>query len=186
MAGINTVLQRSNMMVAYLNPEGHNWGPMNLDGYGISMIAFAVLYSLVFYSACAYVWSLRKHPILKMRKIGLAVVSLLILHVYLFVVFMAYPINGAFPCSVEYWIMSIYLPIGLGLFQAQNQQLLLVSRGQERLRQMDEMYRPLGTGRRGLRRLLFRFKLWWNDVSTQGKYEGFVAIGIAIQVAPIV
>ena len=168
----------------YLNPEGRNWGNyLNLDGYGISLLVFAGVYTLIFYAACLYLWSLRKHPIVKMRNIGLTITSLLVLHVYVFVVFIMYSLNGTFPCSVEFWVMSLYLPIGFGLFQAQNQQLLLVSRGQQQLAINDVMYKPLGTGLRGLKGWIFRFKVWWNEISTEGKYESFVAIGIGLQVS---
>lgn len=168
----------------YLNLKGHNWGNyLNLDGYGISLLVFAGVYTLILYAACLYVWSLRKHPIVKMRNTGLTITSLLVLHVYLFMIFMIYPVNGAFPCSVEFWIMSLYLPIGFGLFQAQNQQLLIVSRGQQQLAKTNVMYKPLGTGRRGLEGWIFRLKVWWNDLSTEGKYESFVAIGIGLQVS---
>ena len=84
----------------YLNPEGHNYGSENVDVYGISQVSVAVLYSLFFYAACFYVWLKRYHPILRMRKVGLALLSLLVLHVYLFMIFMVYTINGAFPCGV--------------------------------------------------------------------------------------
>lgn len=86
--------------MVYLNPQGHNYGSENLDGYGLSQVAFAVIYSLFFYPACVYLWFNRKHPILRMRKINLAILSLLILHVYLLMIFMVYMINGAFPCGV--------------------------------------------------------------------------------------
>jgi len=94
--------------MVYLNPGGHNWAPgMNLDGFGISEIVFAVVYSFLFYAACAFVWFHRNHPVIKMRNISLALISVLVLHVYLFMVIMVYPMNGTFPCGVEYWIMSM-------------------------------------------------------------------------------
>jgi hypothetical protein len=94
--------------MVYLNPDGHNWGPsMNLDGWGITLIGFAIAYSILFYTACAFVFHHRKYPVMRMRNISLAVVSLLVLHVYLFMVIMVYPMNGVFPCGVEYWIMSM-------------------------------------------------------------------------------
>jgi len=107
---ITRSIQVSAEMVRFFNPGGHNWGAENLDGYGICQIVVAVIYSLGFYGLCAYIWLLRNHPAIKMRKIPLALLSVLILHVYLFMVFMVYPMNGAFPCSVEFWIMSMYVP----------------------------------------------------------------------------
>lgn len=114
-------------MVRYLNPGGHNWADAeNFDGYGISLIVVIVLYSIFFYAACTFLWLQRNNPAIRMRKIGLALLSVLVLHVYLVIIFVVYPLNGTFPCSLEFWVMSIYLPLGVGLFQAQNQQLLIV------------------------------------------------------------
>ena len=174
-------------MFRYLNPGGHNWGPENLDGYGISQIAFIGTYTIFLYTACAYLWFRRKHPVIKMRKIGLAVLSILILHVYMIMVFMVYPLNGAFPCSAEFWIMSMYLPLGIGLFQAQNQQLLIVSREQDQLLRNEHSYKPLypraGFKLCGPKYWLWRYKLWWQGVATQSKYEGFVVVGMIAQVS---
>ena len=58
--------------------------------------------------------------------ISLSSVSLQIPHVYMIMVLIAYPLYDAFSCSIEFWIMSLYLPIGIGLFQAANQQLCIV------------------------------------------------------------
>lgn len=79
--------------------------------------------------------------------------------------------------------MSIYLPIGIGLFQAQNQQLLIVSREQNKLLVTDEMFKPLGPPSKGPKKWLFQIQQWWNSFSEQGKYEGFVAVGIVAQVS---
>lgn len=174
-------------MVRYLNPQGHNWADAeNFDGYGISLIAVVVLYSIFFYAACIFLWLQRDNSAIRMRKIALALLSILVLHVYLVLVFLVYPLNGAFPCSLEFWVMSIYLPIGIGLFQAQNQQLLIVSQEQNLLKGIDELYRPLypnhGGGLGGPKYWIWRLKLWWRSVNTQNKYEGLVFVGMAVQV----
>lgn len=171
--------------MVYLNPGGYNFGSENLDGYGISHIVFTVLYSLLFYWACFFTWSYRKHPVLRMRNVPLMLSSMLMIHVFTFVVFIIYTMNGAFPCQVEYWWMCLYLPIGIGLYQAYNQQLLLVSRGQAALITKEEHFKPIfpkGKGLGGPKYWAFRFKVWWQNVSSKGKYEGFVFIGIIIQV----
>ena len=174
-------------MVRYLNPGGHNWAPHeNLDGYGISLIVFVLIYSIFFYAACVFLWLQRNNPAVRMRKIPLALLSILVLHVYLIIIFIVYPLNGTFPCGVEFWIMSIYLPIGIGLFQAQNQQLLIVSREQNLLKGIDELYRPLypnrGSGLGGLKYWIWRLKIWWMSVNAQNKYEGLVFVGMVVQV----
>lgn len=82
--------------------------------------------------------------------------------------------------------MSINLPIGIGLFQAQNQQLLLVSRQQAELLVRDDIYKPLParpTGSvGGPKYYLYRLKIWWRDVNQQRKYEAYILIGMIFQV----
>ena len=172
--------------MVYVTSHGHDWSNQyNYDGLGISYIVFVVVYSIICYAMCGILWYYRNHPIVKMRKIGLAISSVMILHVYLFLVFIAYPLNGHYPCNVEFWIMSVYFPIGIGLFQAQNQQLLLVSRGQNKLIIIDELYKPLPPQGKGADTWVFRIKQWWKSFSEQGKYEGFVAMGIVAQASSL-
>ncbi|KAI4113464.1 MAG: hypothetical protein LQ345_005562 [Seirophora villosa] len=172
--------------MVYFNPGGYSiTGPQNFDGWGISNVAFATVYTFFLCAACLFLWFQRQHPVVKMRKVGLMLLSVLVLHVFCFMVFAVYLMNGAFPCSVEFWAMSLYLPIGIGLWQAQNQQLLIVSRQQTELIHSNEIYKPLmpsrGRGPGTCRYWLWRFSVWYRGTSTQGKYEGFVFIGIIIQ-----
>ncbi|KAL8628665.1 hypothetical protein Q9189_005613 [Teloschistes chrysophthalmus] len=93
--------------------------------------------------------------------------------------------NGAWPCSVEFWSMNLYLPLGIGLWQIQNQQLLLVSRQQTQFINANDTYKPLlpasGRGLGTFRYWSLRFRLWYRSTSQQGKYEGLVLVGMAIQ-----
>ncbi|KAL8949095.1 MAG: hypothetical protein Q9222_004766 [Ikaeria aurantiellina] len=172
--------------MVYLNPGGFNFGPQNLDGYGISNVAFAVAYTICLLAGCIYLWSQRHHPVVKMRKVGLMLMSVLVIHVFCFMVFTVYVMNGAWPCSVEFWAMNLYLPIGIGLWQAQNQQLVIVSRQQTEMIASNNTYKPLlpkrGHGIGTPKYWIWRFKIWYQCISTQGKYEGFVFIGIVVQV----
>ena len=163
-------------MVPYFNPGGHNFAGMNLDGWGISQIVFITLYSIVFYAACGLVWHNRSIPVIKMRSVGLSILSLLVLHIYVVLVFLVYPLNGYWPCDVEYWVMAMYLPIGIGLFQAQNQQLLIVSRGQQRLLLEPLAFKPLGRG-------WSRLRFWWSEQSYKRRAVTYVVIGGVIQVS---
>ena len=172
-------------MVRLFNPGGHDWGNYNLDGYGIGYIVFDIIYTIAFLAACAYVWIHRNDSIIKMRNIPLALSSLLLLHIYMFMVLIVYPINGAFPCQAEFWIMSLYLPIGIGLFQAQNQQLLIVSERQRDIVNHKEEFNPRLPDRKGLGSPSYwslRFRFWWNKSSKENRFEMFVLTGIIIQV----
>lgn len=172
-------------MVRYLNPGGFNFGSMNLDGYGISNIVVGVTYSLLFYAACIFLWLNRHHPVVRKRNVPLLLMSLLTLHVFNFIVLLVYTLNGAFPCQVEFWCMSLWLPIGIGLFQAQNQQLLVVSQGQAQLLASDELFKRLPPKRQGLGvsgYWIYRTKLWWRGLNEAGRYQAYVFVGIIVQV----
>ena len=125
----------------------------------------------------------------RMRNVPLLLLSLLVLHVFLFMVFIVYTPNGAWPCQVAHWCMNLYLLIGIGLFQAQNQQLLTVSDGQAELVNSDELYKPLlpngGCGIGGPGYWLFQVEVCWMGVSKQRRYECFVIIGIFVQVGSL-
>ncbi|KAL8818978.1 MAG: hypothetical protein Q9223_002498 [Gallowayella weberi] len=115
-----------------------------------------------------------------MRKIPMAIAAVLVLHVYLFLVLIVYPLNGHFPCNAEFWIMSIYLPIGIGLFQAQNQQLLLISRGQQALLTQDN-YKPIPRGKTFWQRYWNNFVIWCKKSKEQDAFEGYIAVGMVVQ-----
>ena len=172
-------------MVRYLNPGGFDFGSRNLDGYGISFLVVAIAYSICLWAACFFLWTYRHHASVKMRNVPLLLLSLLVLHVFSFMSMIAYILNGAAPCQVEFWSMSLYLPIGIGLFQAQNQQLLIVSQRQAQLIVMDDVYKPFipksGRGIGSLRYWCFRLKLWWRSIKKERKYQGFIFAGFIIQ-----
>ncbi|PMD42712.1 hypothetical protein L207DRAFT_581365 [Hyaloscypha variabilis F] len=117
-----------------INPLGRNWGPLvNWDGLGKIYAGLIISWTVILYSGIAWLVAHRHHPYLKMRNIPLAVAATTFLHVYLVKIMLAYTTNGHFLCSAEFWIMSIYLPFGIALFQANQVQLLNISTQQRKL-----------------------------------------------------
>ncbi|KAL9599535.1 MAG: hypothetical protein Q9219_003779 [cf. Caloplaca sp. 3 TL-2023] len=172
--------------MVYFKSEGQDRGISNLDGYGISNVVFGITYTVVMYAACLYLWIRRHHPVVKMRKVSLMISSVLVVQTYCLTVFLVHPLNLKWPCSVEFWFMNLYLPIGIGLWQAQNQQLLIVSRKQLQLMAVDATFKPLMPSRDctkgSIKYWIWRFKTWYRDISAEGGYGRFVLIGIIIQV----
>ncbi|KAL8993040.1 MAG: hypothetical protein Q9169_006640 [Polycauliona sp. 2 TL-2023] len=164
----------------FLNPGGHDFIGANLDGWGILQLVFAIGYTLVLLVLCGMLWKQRNHPIIRMRKIPMAIAAVLVLHVYVIIVLIVYPLNAYFSCNAEFWIMSIYLPIGIGLFQAQNQQLLLISRGQQVLLTKDG-YKPLPSGKTRWQYYRNKFILWCKSSKDQDAFEGYIALGMMVQ-----
>ncbi|CAI4213870.1 unnamed protein product [Parascedosporium putredinis] len=81
----------------------------------------------------------RDLPLLRVRSLSLSFAAVIMLHLYWLAVQLGYVYGALMPAAVEYWIMSIYLPFGIALFQASNTQLLYVSKAQKRFARHDSM-----------------------------------------------
>ncbi|KAK0262875.1 hypothetical protein B0A54_09009 [Friedmanniomyces endolithicus] len=124
-----------------LNPKGRNWGSLvNWDDLGKAYAAVLVIWTVTLCAGTAWLVVNRRIPFIKMRNLPLALASTAFLHVYLVKIMLAYTTNGNFTCAAEFWIMSIYLPFGIALFQANITQLRSISYRQSRIlsRQMSE------------------------------------------------
>ena len=104
----------------------------NLDGLGWLYIAIVTFWTIVLLMGITFLISKRNLPFLRIRNVPLAVSAVATLHVYWVLCLIAYVLQGFFPCATEYWIMSIYLPLGIALFQACNTQLLHIAEVQQR------------------------------------------------------
>jgi hypothetical protein len=93
---------------------------------------------------------------------------------------LAYTTNGHFLCSAEFWIMSIYLPFGIALFQANVTQLRSIAEQQEALllRQSSCNGTPALSGQSWSHRVYYRFA----RLSQAQKSHCFIAVGMAVQV----
>jgi hypothetical protein len=99
----------------------------NLDGLGILYISCVVAWTLILIPGILVLLKNRRLPCLRIRNIPLSIGAVCCLHVYWVLCMIAYVLNGYFPCSTEYWIMSIYLPLGIALYHASNSQLLYIA-----------------------------------------------------------
>ena len=163
-----------------INPLGRNWGSIvNWDALGKTYAALAISWTVILYSGVAWLVAHRHLPYLKMRNIPLAVAATSFLHVYLIKIMLAYTTNGHFPCSAEFWIMSIYLPLGIALFQANMVQLLSISTQQRKLLDGDRMsIQESPRHQSGLRGLWSR----WQSLTELQKTYVYIGIGMLIQV----
>ncbi|TKA79384.1 hypothetical protein B0A55_02840 [Friedmanniomyces simplex] len=124
-----------------LNPKGRNWGSLvNWDDLGKAYAAVLIVWTVTLCAGTVWLVVNRRIPFIKMRNLPLAIASTAFLHVYLVKIMLAYTTNGHFMCSAEFWIMSIYLPFGIALFQANITQLRSISYRQNKLltRQMSD------------------------------------------------
>jgi hypothetical protein len=109
---------------------------VNVDGLAILYMSIAVAWTFILIPGVVCLLRNRHLPFLRIRNVPLSIGAVGCLHVYWMLCMFAYTMNGYFPCSTEFWIMSIYLPLGIALFQAANSQLLYISRMQKKYAQV--------------------------------------------------
>jgi len=155
----------------------------NTDGLGMTYISIVAIWTCLLVPVSIFLIRNRHLPYLRMRNIPLAIGAVVTLHVYWILCLIAYVLNGFFPCTTEYWIMSIYLPLGIALFQASNSQLLSIATAQKKYAQGDSLVKsqPIIDPRvRGLRKYWQRLRAYNATKNTMA----WIGIGMTLQVNP--
>ncbi|KAE8153172.1 hypothetical protein BDV25DRAFT_149815 [Aspergillus avenaceus] len=143
------------------------------------------------YASVAIIWTVallvgsvflvlnRQEQCIRIRNLPLTLSALSCLHIYWILCMLAYTMSGAYPCDVEYWIMSVYLPLGIALFQANSMQLLSVSGIQEKMlhtaHQPQRVSRSIGSKRPS------EFLRQWKQMNLVHRTEVAIAAGMAVQ-----
>jgi hypothetical protein len=173
--------------MVYISPQGRDWSAVvNFDALGKIYVSIALVWTVILYTGITWLILNRNLYFLKMRNIFLTVVSTTFLHLYLVKILLAYVTNGHFSCAAEFWIMSIYLPFGIALFQANMVQLHSVSSRQKKLLQtlqtqgfLAQEAVPLRLPERGLRLLWKK----WCAMTAARRTEILIAVGMVAQVS---
>ncbi|KAF8250869.1 hypothetical protein K440DRAFT_653406 [Wilcoxina mikolae CBS 423.85] len=116
-----------------VGPDPPNYGTLRLSGIGMTYIAVAVIFSALVAAGMAVLLRHRNLPFIRLRKVPLIILALVLLHLQLVFDLLVYPLNGALPCSAEYWIMAVCLPAGVAAFQINNWVLFSRVWGQKHL-----------------------------------------------------
>lgn len=155
-------------------------GPANMDALGLSIISFIGLCSALLVLGVAVLLYYRQLDFIRIRNIPLMISSVLMIHVYLIFACLTYPLNGTFPCNLEFWIMSVYFPTGVALYQAYNMQLLSLSVLQKQLLlQPAKFLNKLAPPRRTVTGL----RVEWSRYSLLARTYLLIGIGVVIQVS---
>ena len=151
-----------------------------MDALGLSIIGFIVLCSALLALGITFLLYHRHLDFIRIRNVPLMISALLMIHVYLIFACLTYPLNGTFPCNLEFWIMSVYFPTGVALYQAYNMQLLSLSVLQKRLLLQPAKFlnklappRHTITGLRG----------GWSRLNLLARTYLLIAVGVVIQVS---
>lgn len=162
----------------FLEPKGRNWGLIvNWDDLGKAYAVLIITWTVVLTFGVAWLIHNRHLPFIRVRNLPLAITSTTFLHLYLIKICLAYTTNGHFLCSAEYWIMSVYLPFGIALFQAYLVQLRSLWEQQQMLvsRSLDVRDRDCERRSKSLLQL-------WHDLSSSKKSYCVIGLGMVLQV----
>lgn len=154
----------------------------NTDALGIFYVVVAILYTILLAGELYLLNRHRSSFSVRIRNLKIVFSAISILHIYLVLVLLVYPWNGLFPCTAEFWIMSVFLPSGMALFQVCNARVLTAYESQRRLR------RNYLEGARKRRLSYTPSGLWqaWKDLDAARKvYLGSIA-GFLITLIPAV
>lgn len=105
---------------------------VTLDAKDWAYIGAAIGWTLILFGGMAFLWHHRRLPQLQMRRLPLVFIAVISLHVYSTIVLVAYVLGPAYPCVLEYWVMSLLLPFGIAMFQLANSQFLWIAAQQRR------------------------------------------------------
>lgn len=105
---------------------------LNLDSLGLAYIIIAVVWTLLMAAGAIFLLVHRHAPALRVRNTYLWTSAVLFLHAYWVLCLLAYVLNGSYPCSAEFWIMNLWLPFGIALYQINGMHLLHISSIQSR------------------------------------------------------
>lgn len=162
--------------------EGDNGGGAVWDSLAQFYVSIAIIWTSFLLAGSAYLIINRRVHCIRIRNLPLALSAVACLHAYWILCLVAYSMNGTYPCDAEYWVMSIYLPLGIALFQANSMQLLSVYGVQEKLLQagrephnVKNIYRSIRSRRRQL--------LDWKNMSLLKRTEMGIAVGMVVQVS---
>ncbi|KAL9106783.1 MAG: hypothetical protein Q9227_008205 [Pyrenula ochraceoflavens] len=104
-----------------------NSGSGKLDSLGSFYVGFTTAWTAILAVGILFLILNRHEHVIRIRNIHLGIAAVCVLHVYWVLGMLVYVMDGKFPCSAEFWIMSVYLPLGMALYQANSTQLLHVA-----------------------------------------------------------
>ncbi|KAJ5090941.1 hypothetical protein N7532_009625 [Penicillium argentinense] len=119
--------------MASTRPEGNDGGAPIFDSLAKFYVSVAIIWTSALLAGSVFLFANRHEQCIRIRNLRLMLSTVACLHVYWILCMVAYSMGGKYPCVAEYWVMSIYLPLGIALFQANSMQLLSVFGIQEKL-----------------------------------------------------
>lgn len=155
-----------------------------LDSLGYTYIGLTAAWTVLIVCGLVFLWLNRRLPCLQIRRIPLLIPAVCSLHAYGSVCGIAYVLGPLVPCNAEFWVMSIYLPFGIALFQAANSQFLHIAQLQRKFRHLSSLDDDLQNGT-----VREEGAGWSGFIKRVKKTDSivrmmiFIAVGMAVQVS---
>ncbi len=172
-------------MTFYVSPNGFDGEPrVNFDSLGKLYIAIAIIWTAIIFAGSGFLLYHRDLPALRVRNTHLWTTAVTFLHAYWVLCLIAYVLNGTYPCTAEFWIMSLWLPFGIALYQVNGMHLLHIASLQTRFIQPQALhaYRGSKFGNSG-----------WLSLRNIGLPDSLsrvqkicILVGVVLQVRPLV
>jgi hypothetical protein len=105
---------------------------LNFDSLGKLYIGVAIIWTTIIIFASGFLLYNRDLPALRVRNTHLWTAAVGFLHAYWVLCLLAYVLNGTYPCVAEFWVMNLWLPFGMALFQVNGIHLLHIASLQTR------------------------------------------------------
>lgn len=143
-------------MAFEISPDGFDGQHrLNFDSLGKLYISIVIIWTTLVICGSYFLLQNRHLPTLRVRNTYLWTTAVAFLHAYWVLCLLAYVINGTYPCTAEFWIMSLWLPFGIALYQVNGMHLLHIAGLQTRFIYGQPLYayRGSGHGRNGWRTL---------------------------------
>ncbi|KAH8642040.1 hypothetical protein IG631_04981 [Alternaria alternata] len=156
-----------------------------LDRVGWTYITIFIIWNILTFTGVSFLWAHRKHPSVRMRRLPVLFAGIGVLHIYGSLCCLAYPIGPAVPCSLEFWMMSVTVPLGMALFHASNSQFLHLASRQKQFARMSSLkdHEPIDE-KKAQEVVNSRWKRIMNGVERADNIERtliFIGIGMAVQ-----
>ncbi|KAM7215432.1 hypothetical protein V8F06_009192 [Rhypophila decipiens] len=157
---------------------------VRLDAIGIWWITFDAVWTVILAAGMTWLWRRREHPTLRIRGLPLTFAGIVLLHLYWATVQIGYPVGPLAPEVAEYWIMGLWYPFGIALFQAGNSQFLHVAKAQSRFARPPTQMKTRFNEKKGATKSTVFTRI--RDMDYSKRMFVFVTVGMTMQLLAVV
>lgn len=127
-----TVAARAEVLGSEFGTTADTPREVRVDAVSIFFLCVCAVWTLMLAGGMIFLHTKRHLPTVRIRGLPLTFAGIVLLHMYWMTIQTGYTFGPLAPEVAEFWIMSIWYPFGVALFQAGNSQFLHVAKAQSR------------------------------------------------------